>query len=67
MLEISTKTLYNKLRVYEAGARWRDPHAGTPTWAARDGDKSMQRGRPARRRTAQLTRALNRRTRSALQ
>ena len=26
ILKISTKTLYNKLRVYEAGARWRDNH-----------------------------------------
>jgi DNA-binding NtrC family response regulator len=41
MLKISTKTLYNKLRVYEAGARWRD---GTtkPSWGARETDKSMQ-------------------------
>ena len=42
ILKISTKTLYNKLRVYEAGARWRDPHAGAPSWSARDGDKSVQ-------------------------
>jgi hypothetical protein len=27
MLGISTKTLYNKLRSYEAGARWRRPTA----------------------------------------
>ena len=42
MLKISTKTLYNKLRVYEAGARWRDGNAASASWAARDSDKSMQ-------------------------
>jgi DNA-binding NtrC family response regulator len=55
ILKISTKTLYNKLRVYEAGARWREGHgslaapspgstmpSSPPSWATRDVDKSMQ-------------------------
>ena len=44
ILKISTKTLYNKLRVYEAGARWRDAHGGngTSAWGPHDSDKSVQ-------------------------
>jgi hypothetical protein len=44
ILKISTKTLYNKLRVYEAGARWRDNHASpAPSWSpSRDADNSVQ-------------------------
>ena len=46
MLKISTKTLYNKLRAYEAGARWRDGSAASTSWGARDSEKSMQEGEP---------------------
>ena len=42
ILKISTKTLYNKLRVYEAGARWRDGRNAASTWVPRDADKSVQ-------------------------
>jgi DNA-binding NtrC family response regulator len=43
ILKISTKTLYNKLRVYEAGARWRDGQgASSSTWGGRDTDKFVQ-------------------------
>jgi DNA-binding NtrC family response regulator len=44
ILKISTKTLYNKLRVYEAGARWRESHGGTSAanWGPHDTDKSVQ-------------------------
>ncbi|HVE51734.1 MAG TPA: sigma-54 dependent transcriptional regulator [Casimicrobiaceae bacterium] len=44
ILKISTKTLYNKLRVYEAGARWRESHGGsvTSSWGPQDTDKSVQ-------------------------
>jgi DNA-binding NtrC family response regulator len=44
ILKISTKTLYNKLRVYEAGARWRESHGGSATssWGPQDTDKSVQ-------------------------
>jgi DNA-binding NtrC family response regulator len=44
ILKISTKTLYNKLRVYEAGARWRESHGGSSAanWGPHDTDKSVQ-------------------------
>ncbi|HVE49473.1 MAG TPA: sigma-54 dependent transcriptional regulator [Casimicrobiaceae bacterium] len=41
VLKISTKTLYNKLRVYEAGARWREGH-GAPSWSTHEADKLVQ-------------------------
>jgi DNA-binding NtrC family response regulator len=40
ILKISTKTLYNKLRVYEAGARWRDGQSASSAWS--EIDKSVQ-------------------------
>ena len=42
ILKISTKTLYNKLRVYEAGARWREGQDASSTWSGSDTDKSVQ-------------------------
>jgi DNA-binding NtrC family response regulator len=44
ILKISTKTLYNKLRVYEAGARWREAHGGSShaSWGPHDTDQSVQ-------------------------
>jgi two-component system response regulator AtoC len=42
ILKISTKTLYNKLRVYEAGARWRDRQNPSSSWVEREIDKSVQ-------------------------
>ena len=43
ILKISTKTLYNKLRMYEASARWRDAQASGPrAWVEPDSDGSMQ-------------------------
>jgi len=44
ILKISTKTLYNKLRVYEAGARWRDAHgaSSSASWGPQDTDQSVQ-------------------------
>ena len=42
ILKISTKTLYNKLRVYEAGARWRDGNGSSSAWNGHENDKSVQ-------------------------
>jgi DNA-binding NtrC family response regulator len=43
ILKISTKTLYNKLRVYEAGARWADGQgASSSRWDGRDTEKLVQ-------------------------
>ena len=42
ILKISTKTLYNKLRIYEAGARWRDGQSTSSNWVGHDTDKSVQ-------------------------
>ena len=42
ILKISTKTLYNKLRVYEAGARWRNGRSTPANWGGHDSDTSVQ-------------------------
>ena len=42
ILKISTKTLYNKLRVYEAGARWREGQDPSSPWSGSESDKSVQ-------------------------